>query len=70
MKGDLCEQEGATRLAAQIREYWARKGGYVETRLIPGPFCAAMRTARMDVRSDMVNGLPRKRIPRMGRDRT
>ena len=56
---DWCDKEGAERLGAKIRDYWAPMGGLVRISYVDGPFTPQMRSARVDVRSDMVNGKPR-----------
>lgn len=61
MDHDFCHVEGARRLKQRIEEYWRERGYAIEVKLVEAGFVAAMRSARTDVRSDMVNGLPRKR---------
>lgn len=61
MDHDFCNVDGARRLKAKIEEYWREKGYEVEVKLVEAPFVAAMRSARTDVRSDMVNGLPSRK---------
>lgn len=61
MDHDFCTTEGARRLKSKIEEYWREKGYAVDIKLIEAGFVAAMRSARTDVRSDMVNGFPAKR---------
>lgn len=56
---DLCDKEGAERLAAHIRAYWQARGGVVRVWLEEAAFTPAMRSNRYDVRSDLVNGAPR-----------
>ena len=58
MKGDYCTREGAERLKQQIEAYWAERGHDVKINLVQGGFLAPMRSARTDVRSNMVNGIP------------
>ncbi|MCI4645392.1 MAG: hypothetical protein MRY64_11460 [Hyphomonadaceae bacterium] len=58
---DWCDNEGAKRLREKIREYWAERGYDVDVDLVDAGFVAAMRSARTDVRSNMVNGMPRRR---------
>ncbi|MEM1104868.1 MAG: hypothetical protein AAGH87_00645 [Pseudomonadota bacterium] len=58
---DWCDNDGAQRLREKIREYWAERGYDVDVDLIDAGFVAAMRSARTDVRSNMVNGMPRRR---------
>ena len=61
MDHDFCNVDGARRLKMRIEEYWRERGYNVEVKLIEAGFVAAMRSARTDVRSDMVNGFPTKR---------
>jgi len=60
METDFCNVDGARRLKARIEEFWRERGFQVDVKLVEAPFVAAMRSARTDVRSDMVNGFPRK----------
>ena len=60
MKGDYCTREGAERLKQQIEAYWAERGHDVKINLVQGGFLASMRSARTDVRSNMVNGIPNR----------
>ena len=61
MDHDFCNVDGARRLKMRIEEYWRERGYNVDVKLIEAGFVAAMRSARTDVRSDMVNGFPTKR---------
>jgi hypothetical protein len=63
METDFCNVDGARRLKTRIEEYWRERGYNVDIKLVEAPFVAAMRSARTDVRSDMVNGFPRKSRP-------
>ena len=58
MNGDFCDQDGARKLKAKIEEYWATRGFDVSINLVDAGFVPAMRSARTDVRSNMVNGMP------------
>jgi len=60
MKGDYCTREGAERLKQQIEAYWAERGHDVKINLVQGGFLASMRSARTDVRSNMLNGVPNR----------
>lgn len=51
-------EQGAERLKQMIEDYWARRGAIVNVRVVSEGFVMAMRGARFDVRSDMVNALP------------
>lgn len=61
MSGDFCSKDGADHLRRAIEEYWRKRGYEVNVRLISQGFVAAMRSARTDIRSDMLNGMPAKR---------
>jgi hypothetical protein len=56
---DYCTQDGAAALKATIEAYWAERGQHVLVSLHNVGFHPAIRAARFDVRSDMVNGKPR-----------
>ncbi len=58
---DWCDEDGAKRIREKIAAYWADRGYEVDVDLIDAGFVPAMRSARTDVRSDMVNGMPRHR---------
>ncbi len=58
MTGDYCTKDGALRIKEKIEAYWAERGKDVKVDLVPGGFLASMRSARTDVRSNMVNGVP------------
>ncbi len=55
---DHCNDEGARRLAARIQDYWRRRGFDVKVEMCEEGFVSTMRSARTDVRSNMVNGMP------------
>ena len=59
---DWCNIDGAMRLKDKIREYWEERGYDVDVDLVDAGFVAAMRSARTDVRSNMVNGMPRRKL--------
>jgi hypothetical protein len=58
---DFCSQNGALALKAKLEAYWRERGHDVMISLQNVGFHPAIRAARYDVRSDMVNGLPRVR---------
>jgi hypothetical protein len=58
---DYCSREGAVALKDKIEAYWAERGQNVMIALHNVGFHPAIRAARYDVRSDMVNGMPRTR---------
>ena len=57
---DYCSSDGANRLQTVIAEYWRKKGFDVNVELVHQGFVSTMRSSRFDVRSDMVNGMPRR----------
>src|SRR5688572_6454419 len=59
---DYCSREGAAALKSKIEAYWRERGQDVMLSLHNVGFHPAIRAARFDVRSDMVNGLPRATI--------
>ena len=56
---DYCSQQGAFALKAMIEAHWAERGQRVVVALHNVGFHPAIRAARFDVRSDMVDGKPR-----------
>lgn len=56
---DFCSRDGANALKAKIEAYWRERGASVQVMLHNVGFHPAIRAARFDVRSDMVNGMPR-----------
>ena len=58
MASDFCTEHGAQRLKDKIEEYWRNRGFDVSIDLVDAGFIPAMRSARTDVRSNMVNGMP------------
>ena len=57
---DYTDRAGAEKLKARIEAYWRERGSEVQVTLIPAGFTAALRAARYDVRSELLNGLPRR----------
>lgn len=60
-EADYTCHAGAAELKARIEAYWRARGHEVQVMLIEAPFTQAIRAARYDVRSELVNGLPRPR---------
>lgn len=58
-ESDYCSRDGATALKEKIEAYWRARGQEVSIALHNVGFHPAIRAARFDVRSDMVNGMPR-----------
>lgn len=56
---DHCTEAGAQRLAKRIERYWKAHGHVVRCKTVDAGFAPAMRSARVDLRSDMVNGWPK-----------
>jgi hypothetical protein len=57
---DYCSKEGAASLKEKIEAYWRERGYEVMVAMHNVGFHPAIRAARYDVRSDMVNGMPRR----------
>lgn len=60
---DWCSNDGANRLQTMIQAYWRKKGFDVDVQLVHEGFVSTMRSSRFDVRSNMVNGMPRRIAP-------
>lgn len=58
-EADFCSRDGAEALKQKIEAYWRARGHDVQVMLHNVGFHPAIRAARFDVRSDMVNGMPR-----------
>lgn len=63
---DFCSRNGAHELKAKIEAYWAERGHKVQVMLHNVGFHPAIRAARFDVRSDMINGMPRAVVASKG----
>lgn len=57
---DLCDRDGAGRLAAKIQDFWRKRGFDVDVEMKEEGFVSTMRSARTDLRSNMINGMPTK----------
>lgn len=57
---DYCSRAGAQALKEKIEAYWRERGHHVMIALHNVGFHPAIRAARYDVRSDMINGMPRQ----------
>jgi hypothetical protein len=62
-ESDFCSRAGAHALKSKIEAYWRERGHTVMIALHNVGFHPAIRAARFDVRSDMVNGMPRSALP-------
>jgi len=63
---DFCNQDGASRLAAKIQDFWRKRGFDVVVEMKDEGFVSTMRSARTDVRSDMINGMPTRMVAEAG----
>lgn len=61
---DFCDEPGAIALKAIIEAYWRARGFIVTVKLEGGGFLSVMRARRCDVRSDLINGWPRRSLPK------
>lgn len=68
MANDWCNETGAQRLKQKIEQYWSERGYEVNVDLVDACFIAAMRSARTDIRSNMINGMPLRRVNADQRD--
>ena len=55
---DLADREGAIRLRDYLKAYCRERGYEIDAEVIPMGFTPAMRSARWDVRTNLVNGRP------------
>jgi hypothetical protein len=61
-EADYCSRSGAQALKDKIEAYWRERGLNVMVALHNVGFHPAIRAARFDVRSDMINGMPRSAV--------
>ncbi len=64
-ESDYCSRDGAMALKEKIEAYWRERGQEVLIALQNVGFHPAIRAARYDVRSDMINGMPRGAVKRL-----
>jgi len=59
-RADVRDGQGAIfkRIVMKGDYYWAERGHDVRVNLVNGGFLASMRSARTDVRSNLINGVP------------
>lgn len=62
---DYCSKEGASLLKAKIENYWRERGQDVTVSILGMGFHPVVRSTRFDIRSDLINGAPRKRVRRL-----
>lgn len=53
------DEYGARELQAKIEAYWKERGHEVRVDVVPTEYDAKVRSIRYDVRSGLVNGLPK-----------
>lgn len=58
-EADYCSRDGAQVLKERIEAYWRERGMAVTIALANVGFHPAIRAARYELRSDMLNGFPR-----------
>jgi hypothetical protein len=63
---NFTDRAGASLLKARIEAHWRERGYDVLVILVEAAFSPAIRSARFDVRSDMLNGMPRRRAATSG----
>lgn len=57
---EVCDDTGAADLARMIADYWTARGAQAPAFVfIHGSFTPGMRTARVDLRSNMKSGWPK-----------
>lgn len=59
---EYTDRYGAQALKARIEAYWRARGFEVQVMLVEGSFTPQLRSCRVDLRSDLVNGLPRQQV--------
>lgn len=59
---DYTDQRGASTLKERIEAYWRERGFDIQVILVEGAFTQSLRGCRMDLRSDLINGLPRQAL--------
>lgn len=59
---EFCNKPGAEKLKAKIEAYWRERGYEVQVDLHDAGFHPVVRAARYDLRSTMVNGMPRRAL--------
>lgn len=57
---NFCDRAGAEELKARLKAYWTARGYDIDVTVREGGFHPAVRSVRFDVRSNLVNGLPKK----------
>lgn len=61
---NFTDRTGARVLKERIEAYWRERGFEIQVNLVEAPFSPAIRAARVDIRSELINGLPKACRPR------
>jgi len=59
-RNNFTDREGASQLKTRIEGRWRQRGFAVQVMLVEAPFSPAIRSARYDIRSELVDGQPRR----------
>jgi hypothetical protein len=57
--GNYTDRAGAETLKARIEAYWRERGYEIQVTLAAAAFTPALRASRFDIRSELIDGLPR-----------
>lgn len=57
-RNDACSKDGALRLKEKIEAYWLARGHAIQVTPVHVGFVPVMRSARTDLRSNLVDGPP------------
>ncbi len=68
-EADYTSKAGAELLKLKIEAYWRARGHVVQIDLREQAFHPTVRCARWDVRSTLVNGMPRKTLDALANQR-
>jgi hypothetical protein len=60
---EYTDRAGAGELKSRIEGYWRERGFDIQVMLVEGAFTPALRAGRFDVRSELIDGLPRAARP-------
>lgn len=65
---DYCTLEGARQQAEKINEYWAERGYLANAYPVLLPYHSSLRESGYGVKSNLVNGVPTKRLPSLSKE--
>ena len=57
---EWCSDPAASELRNKIEAYWRKRGFAIQTEAVDAEYVDTCRTARVDIRSNLINGLPPK----------